>query len=134
MATNQLDELGQATSWHLYSVISNMTLTVFLYFEFKYIPRVRVQSLSRVQHLCDPMNYSLPGSSVHGIFQERVLEWVVISSFRGSSQPRHPTHFSHVSCTGRKILCPCPLGSTTYPLLYVKVAVIMQNLCNTLNF
>ena len=29
--------------------------------------------------LCDPMNYSLPGSSIHGIFQARVLEWVAIS-------------------------------------------------------
>ena len=37
--------------------------------------------------LCDPMNYSLPGSSVHGIFQARVLKWVVISFSRGSFQP-----------------------------------------------
>ena len=34
---------------------------------------------------CDPMNYSLPGSSVHGILQARILEWVAISSSRGSS-------------------------------------------------
>ena len=38
--------------------------------------------------LCDPMDCSLPGSSVHGIFQARILEWVVISFSRGSSQPR----------------------------------------------
>ena len=37
--------------------------------------------------LCDPMDYSLPGSSIHGIFQVRVLEWVAISFSRGSSQP-----------------------------------------------
>ena len=36
--------------------------------------------------LCDPMGCSLPGSSVHGIFQARVLEWVAISFSRGSSQ------------------------------------------------
>ena len=35
--------------------------------------------------LCDPMDCRLPGSSVHGILQERTLEWVVISSSRGSS-------------------------------------------------
>ena len=35
--------------------------------------------------LCDPMDCSLPGSSVHGIFQARVLEWVAISFSRGSS-------------------------------------------------
>ena len=34
---------------------------------------------------CDPMDCSPPGSSVHGIFQARVLEWVAISFFRGSS-------------------------------------------------
>ena len=42
---------------------------------------------SRVQ-LCDPMDCSLPGSSVRGILQARILEWVAISSSRGSSQPR----------------------------------------------
>ena len=38
--------------------------------------------------LCDPMEYSPPGSSVHGILQPRTLEWVAISFSRGSSQPR----------------------------------------------
>ena len=32
--------------------------------------------------LCDPMDYSLPGSSVQGVFQARILEWVAISSSR----------------------------------------------------
>ena len=38
--------------------------------------------------LCNPMDCSLPGSSVHGILQARILEWVPISFFRGSSWPR----------------------------------------------
>jgi len=38
--------------------------------------------------LCDPMDCSLPGSSVHGLFQARIPEWVAISFSRGSSQPR----------------------------------------------
>ena len=38
--------------------------------------------------LCDPMNCSPPGFSVHGILQARILEWTAISFFRGSSQPR----------------------------------------------
>ena len=50
--------------------------------------------------LWDPMNCSPPGSSVHGIFQARILEWVVISSSRGSSQ----THVFCISCIGRWIL------------------------------
>ena len=45
--------------------------------------------------LCDPMGYSLPGSSVHGIFQARVLEWASISFYGASSQPRD---WNRVSC------------------------------------
>ena len=36
--------------------------------------------------LCNPMDYSLPGSSVHGIFQARVLEWVAISYIAGAKE------------------------------------------------
>ena len=54
--------------------------------------------------LCDPMDCSLPGSSVHGIFQARILEWVAIFSSRGSSQPKDQTRPSCSSCTGRQIL------------------------------
>ena len=46
--------------------------------------------------LFDPMDYSLPGSSDHGILQARILQWVAIPSSRGSSQPRDQTQ---VSCT-----------------------------------
>ena len=46
--------------------------------------------------LCGPMDCRLPGSSVHGIFQARVLEWVAISFSRGSSQPRDQTWVSHI--------------------------------------
>ena len=46
----------------------------------------------------DPIDHSLLGSSVHGIFQARILEWVAISSSRGSSQPRDQIHISCVSC------------------------------------
>ena len=49
--------------------------------------------------LCNPMDYSLPGSSVHGIFQARTLEWTAISFSRGSSQPRNRTQVS--STAGR---------------------------------
>ena len=46
--------------------------------------------------LCNPMDCSLPHSSVRGIFQARVLEWVAISFSRGSSQPRDRTWVSHI--------------------------------------
>ena len=48
--------------------------------------------------LCNPMDCSPPGSSVPGILQERILEWVITSFSRGSSQLRDPTHVSRVSC------------------------------------
>ena len=43
--------------------------------------------------LWNPMDCSLPGSSVHGILQARIQEWVAISYSRGSSWPRDLTHF-----------------------------------------
>ena len=49
--------------------------------------------------LWDPWDCSPPGSSVHGVFQARILERVAISSFRGSSRPSAQTWVSLVSCT-----------------------------------
>ena len=49
--------------------------------------------------LCDPMDCRLPGSSIHGIFQARILKWVAISFSRGSSWPRDWTQISCI--TGR---------------------------------
>ena len=47
--------------------------------------------------LCDPMDYSLTGSSVHGIFKVRILEWAAISFSRGSSRPRDWTQVSRIA-------------------------------------
>ena len=46
---------------------------------------MHAQSLRLCSILCDPMDYSLPGSSVHGILQAKILEWVVILFSRGYS-------------------------------------------------
>ena len=54
-------------------------------------------SHSVVSTLCDPMDCSPPGSSVHGILQARILEWVAISFSRGSSQPRDRTQVSCIA-------------------------------------
>ena len=56
--------------------------------------------------LCDPMDYSPPGSSIHGIFQARIQEWIAISFSRGSSQARD---WTQVSCIGRQILYHCAI-------------------------
>ena len=58
-------------------------------------------SHSVVSSLCDPMDCNPPGSSVHGISQARILEWVAISFSWGSSRPRDRTR---VSSIGRQIL------------------------------
>ena len=62
------------------------------------------ESLQSCPTLCDPMNCSLSGSSVHGILQERILEWVAMPSSRGSSRPRDQTCISYISCIGRQFL------------------------------
>ena len=54
--------------------------------------------------LCNSMDCSLPGCSVHGILQARRLEWVAISSSRGSSRHRDRTHVSDIFCIGRQVL------------------------------
>ena len=51
--------------------------------------------------LCDPMDCRSLGSSVHGILQARILEWVAMPSSRGSSWPRNGTLISYLSCIDR---------------------------------
>ena len=60
--------------------------------------RVRAQSC---RTLCDPVDCSPPGSSVHGVFQARTLERVAISFSRGSSRHSDQSSVSCVSCVGR---------------------------------
>ena len=65
---------------------------------------VRAQSLQSYPTLRNPMDCSPPGSSVHGIPQARILEWVAMPSSQGSSQLRDQTSISYVSCIGRQVL------------------------------
>ena len=68
------------------------------------------KSLQSCPTLCDPMDCILPGSSVHGVLQARILEWVAMLSSRGSSWSRDWTHVSYISCIGRQVLyhwCIC---------------------------
>ena len=47
--------------------------------------------------VCDPVDSNLPGFSIHGILQARILEWVAMPSSKGSSQPRDGTQVSCVA-------------------------------------
>ena len=78
-------------------------------------PTFRTRNTCSVWLFCDVMVYSPSGSSIHGIFRARILEWVAISSSRGSSPSKDQTHVSCVSCTGRWILSHWRhLGSPTF--------------------
>ena len=73
--------------------------------------------------LCDPMASSLPGSSVHGILQARILELVAMPSSMGSFEPRDGISISYFSFIGRWVLYHwCHLGSHTY--IFFEGAVI----------
>ena len=65
------------------------------------LPAEHQESESEVTQLCpthcEPMDCSLPGFSVHGIFQASIPEWVAFSFSRGSSWPRYQTQFSHIA-------------------------------------
>ena len=68
--------------------------------------------------LCNPVDCSPPGSSVHGISQARILEWVAISSSRGSSQPRTQTHVFCLSCIAGRFFTIKPSGKPQLHLKY----------------
>ena len=76
--------------------IKNTSLNTKINGHCEVLPVVKVKSLSCVL-LCDPMDCSLPGSSIHGIFQARVLEWIAVSFSRGCSRPRDRTWVSHIA-------------------------------------
>ena len=82
-----------------------LSISSVIYFVLK----VKVKSLM-CPILCNPVDCSPPGSSVHGILQARILEWVAISFSRGCSQPRDQTQVSHI--VGRYFLPSEPPGKS----------------------
>ena len=71
-------------SWFISSMILNKA-------------KAKVLATQLCPTLCDPTNCNPPGSSVHGILQAGILEWIVIPFSRGSSQPRDQTQVSHIA-------------------------------------
>ena len=65
---------------------------------------LRAKSLQSYPTLCNLIDYSPPGSSVHEILQARILEWVALSFCRGSSLPRDQACLSWISWFGRRVL------------------------------
>ena len=75
--------------------------------------------------LCDPMDYSLPGSPVYGIFQARILEWIAIYCSRASSWLRAWTLISCVFCIDKRVLNHC----TTWEALYLVYMLFSKFAC-----
>ena len=96
---------------------------------------VRAQSHTT---LCDPIDYSLPGSSVHGILQARILQWVAISFSKGSSQPRDWSCISCGFCINWQIYLFINHWATLealqnfWEILWATVVVLVAQLCLTL--
>ena len=65
---------------------------------------MHAKSLQSCLTLCDPMDHSLPGSSVHGILQERIPEWVAIFFSRGVFPAPGSSPHLFISCSGRQVL------------------------------
>ena len=84
-----------------------MSLTIFPFlkrFFLMWTIFCAAKSLQLYPTLFNSMDCSPPGSSVHGILQERIMEWVAFPFFRRSSPCRDQTHVSYVSFTGRQVL------------------------------
>ena len=83
---------------------------------------MKMKSESKVAQVCptpsDPMDCSLQGSSVHGISQARILEWVVMSFSRGSSQPRDQIG---ISCIVGRFFTTEPPGKPPEGVAEIKI-------------
>ena len=94
-----------------WSVIGDLWCSFIIWGPHKSHPYKCAKSLQVCLSLW-PTYWSPSGSSVHGLLHARILEGVVISFYRGSSQPRDRILVSYFSCIGRKVLYhQCPLGS-----------------------
>ena len=89
------------------------------------------KSLQSCPTLCNPMDCSPPGSSVHGILQARILEWVAMPSSRDSSQPRDQTQVSYLLLHWQAGSLPlAPPGKPSLPLvppLYIIIIIYVYN-------
>ena len=107
------NKVGQLHGTYTITFKSPDPLTLKFYFwrsilehNFKWVQGIRLVYSLKVKEsevaqscltLCDPMDGSLPGSAIHGIFQARILEWAAISFSRRSSQPRDRTRVSCIA-------------------------------------
>ena len=94
---------------------------------------MHAKSLYSCLTLCNTMDCSVLDSSVHGILQARLLEWVAVPSSRGSSQPRDQTSISSVSCIGRVFFTTEPPGKPGMNLQFSSVTQLCLTLWDPMN-
>ena len=106
---------GSVTNFKILSCVSMSTISDCIY-SFQlclrlFNPRYWQNDICTCMHakllwscpgLCNPMDSSPLGCSVHGIIQARILEWAATPSFKGSSRPRDQAHISYFSCIGKR--------------------------------
>ena len=76
-------------------------------------PSTHVLTYFSPVRLCDPMDCSPPGSSVHGILQARIHEWIAMPSSRASFRPRNQTPVSYASCMASRVFLSFFLTTST---------------------
>ena len=94
---------------------------------------VHAKSPQSCPTLCNPVDHSLPGSSVHGILQATVMEWVVLPSSRGSSRPRGWTRVSCLQHWQVRSLPLAPPGKAYIEYQFSSVAQSCLTLCDPMN-
>ena len=87
---------------------------------------MKVLVIQACPSLCNPMDCSPPGSSVHEILQARILEWVAASSSRWFSQPRDQTCIPYIPCIGKA--GSLPLAPSGKPVLYYSKSLFSTGL------
>ena len=117
------------SKWQRQVKMTGLTLAMYTL----YPSLLHAKSLQSCPPLCNPMDCSPPGSSVHGILQARILEWAAIPSSRGSSQPRDLSHVSYCSCIAGNFLPLSHQGSLIWPywhpVLALPVSRTARNKC-----
>ena len=99
---NESIVISSSSKHNLPMLVGSNLHSFYILFNYQWLSSFAVSVLCCAKlclTLCNPVGCSPPGSSVHGILQARILEWVAMASSRGSSQPRDQTHIPCISCT-----------------------------------
>ena len=91
---------------------------------------MRAESGQSCVTLCDPKGHRLPGSSVHGILQARILQWVAISSSGVSFWPSYQNHVPYVSCIAGRFFTTADTWKPTIFIYMIKLMLQTTKSCN----